>query len=113
MDIISEQLGKVSKKQEQKKKLKHIVIFGRNRDKASGKYSELRKQFLPEIKKEINKLYSSIFETEELSVEEVTYSDAFRGKRYDEIYVDDLLSIKDLKTIELMKKDESSKIIFY
>lgn len=113
MDIITDQLEKINKKNEQKKSMKHVAIFGMNRDKSSDKYHELRKQFLPEIKKENSKYHTSSFETEELSVEESTYSDSYRGKRFDEIYVDSDLSIKDLENIKLMKKSEQSRIIFY
>lgn len=94
-------------------RVKQVAIFGINHHSVSGKYMELRKRFEKDILTAINSNQELSFETKDLKVTAVKYSDSQRGRRLDEIYVDSELSISSLNTIKMMQREKNTPIHYF
>lgn len=94
-------------------RVKQVTIFGMSHNSASNKYMELRKIFENDIIKTINSAHELSFETKDLKVVALKFSDSHRGYRLDEIYVDKELTISSLNLIQMMKRDKNTLVHYF
>lgn len=95
-------------------KLKNVGIFGLDFASAKEKYESIRKNIdMDDARKEENRAGEIILTTDDLKIVVKGYSDAFRGMRLDEIYVDKNLKISDLHTIQKMKKEKDAPVHYF